>query len=87
MLLDGSYDFANNWTGQGNLTYDFQARRPIEAGLGMEFANECLQVNFSLSRRFTGSGNILQNTDIGFEFAVLGFGTGSTAKAARSCVK
>ena len=87
LLLDGSYDFANNWTGQGNLTYDFQARRPIEAGLGMEFANECLQVNFSLSRRFTGSGNILQNTDIGFEFAVLGFGTGSTAKAARSCVK
>ncbi len=85
--LDGSYKFGGNWLGTGELTYDFETAKPIAAGLGMQFRNECLQLDLSLSRRFTGSGNILQNTDIGLEFAILGFGAGSNAGPAQSCVR
>ena len=85
--LDGGYQFGLNWAGTGSLTYDFQSQEPIEAGLGMQFKNECLQLDLSLSRRFTGSGNILQNTDVGLKVAILGFGAGPDTGAQKSCLK
>lgn len=85
LYISGRYALARNWAGKGQLRHDFVAGRATEAGLGLEFRNECLAVDLSLGRRFTSSSTLRPSTDFGFKLALLGFGGGGAAGKARQC--
>lgn len=85
LYLDGRYAVTPNWTGMATGRYDFVADRATSAGLGLEFRNECLKVDLSLSRRFTSSTSVKPTTDFGLAVDLLGFGSGTKAGPARTC--
>ena len=84
--FDGRYDLNRHWTGEASWQYDLSDRRFAKAALGLEYQNECAQVNFSVSRRFASSTNLEPSTDFGLTVALKGFSTGGSAKEyRRSC--
>lgn len=86
--LDAVYKIDPYWTGKVDWRYDFIAGSAAYAGLGMEYRNECVKVDLSLSRRFTSSGSLTPTTDFGLTVSLTGFGTGGAGGVtARSCQK
>ena len=71
--IDGSYRFSRHWTGTANWRYDVSSQRTAEAGLGLQYRNECVEVNLSLSRRFTSSTIVDPSTDLGITVGLRGF--------------
>lgn len=85
-LLDAGYRFRPNWTGKADWRYDFEAGRAAEAGVGLEYRNECMTLDLSLSRRFTSSTSVRPTTDFGLQISLNGFGTrGDTSAYRRTC--
>ncbi|MGR3342480.1 MAG: LPS-assembly protein LptD, partial [Paracoccaceae bacterium] len=76
MTLDASYTISGNWAADMDWRYDFEAGNATQAGVGLEYRNECVSVDLSLSRRFTSSTSVTPATDVGFSVSFLGFGTG-----------
>lgn len=82
---DGSYKVTPFWTAKFSGHYDLEANRATRAGLGLQFRNECLQLDLSLSRRFTSSSSVAPTTDFGLSVDLLGFGSGTAAGPTRTC--
>lgn len=80
-LFDGRYSVTPQWTLRAGSRFDISSGEVTAASGGVQFANECLRVDLSLSRRFTSSNNILPNTEFGLTFDFAGFG-GSRARGA-----
>ena len=76
MTLDASYTIGRNWAAELDWRYDFEAGDATQAGIGLEYSNECVSVDFSLSRRFTSSTSVTPTTDVGFSVSFFGFGAG-----------
>lgn len=74
-----------NWTATFAGRYDFVADQGTVAGLGLEFLNECVRFDVSLSRRFTSSTSVSPTTDFGLSLDLVGFGSGGTGGPARAC--
>jgi LPS-assembly protein len=51
----------------------------------VEFLNECLKLDVSLSRRFTSSTSVTPTTDFSLSLDLVGFGGGAAAGPARTC--
>lgn len=85
LALDGSYKLTDAWTARGQARYDFQADRANRAGVGLQYRNECVAVDLSLSRRFTSSTSVSPTTDFGLSVELVGFGGGATAGPSRQC--
>jgi len=84
--MDAAYKIDPNWTGKADWRYDFIAGGAAYAGIGLEYSNECVRVDLSLSRRFTSSGSLTPSTDFGFNVSLTGFGSNSSGRgSARSC--
>lgn len=84
--LDGTYRISRHWTGSANLRYDVARDETAEAGVGLRYRNECVELNLSLSRRFTASAIVEPSTDIGFTVAIRGFGVGDADRSyTRTC--
>ncbi|MBB5721967.1 LPS-assembly protein [Loktanella ponticola] len=60
--------------------YDIAADSPATAGLGVEWRNECVTVDLSVSRRFTSSDTIDPSTDYGLSVSLNGFSAGRSAQ-------
>ncbi len=71
--VDGYYRFARHWTSTANWRYDVASDRTAEAGMGLQYRNECVEVNLSLSRRFTSSTILTPSTGFDFTVGLLGF--------------
>ncbi len=85
-LVDGRLKLSDGWTARGSARYDFDARRTTAAAVGLEFANECLRMDLTLSRRFTTSATVAPTTDFGVSIDFLGFGGARPSGAAgRGC--
>jgi LPS-assembly protein len=88
-LRDWSFDighrFGSGWAGRMGWSYDFQQARFGVARAGVEFRNECLLVDLSLSRRFATSTNVAPSTRFDLRIELLGIGAGSAAGSGRSC--
>lgn len=74
-----------NWTAKVSGRYDFEGNQGTLAGLGLEFLNECVRFDVSLSRRFTSSTSVTPTTDFGLSLDLVGFGSGITGGPARTC--
>ncbi|WP_051588282.1 LPS-assembly protein LptD [Actibacterium mucosum] len=85
--FDGGYRFNANWTGRLDWRYDIEQNRAAETGLGLEFRNECVVVDLSLSRRFTSSASVRPSTDFGLTVTLSGFGNSRADPVSRNCVK
>ncbi len=83
--LDARRKLTPNWTATLSGRYDFVAEEGTVAGLGLEFLNECLKLDVSLSRRFTSSTSVSPTTDFSLSLDLVGFGGGVTGGPARAC--
>ncbi|WP_353471981.1 LPS assembly protein LptD [Salipiger sp. H15] len=81
--LEGSYRFATNWTGSAEWRYDLADQRLDRTGVGLQYRNECVQVDFSVTRKYASSTNLEPSTDYGLSVALTGFGTSESAKEYR----
>ncbi len=84
--LDGSYQLNDFWQISAKTDIDIAASQVTSGKLGLQYKNECLSVDLSLSRRFTASENVDPSTDIGVQVALLGFG-GAQGGKARKCIQ
>jgi len=87
MTLDGRYRMSDFWTAKASGRFDFEDDRTARAGLGLEFRNECMKVDLSLSRRFTSSTSVKPTTDFGLSVDLLGFGSGTDPGPSRRCAR
>jgi LPS-assembly protein len=86
--FDGDYDVTRNWTAGANLRYDLSDERAINAGVGLIYRNECVEVDLSLNRRYTSSSSIEPSTTFGFTIALHGFSVASDKEGySRKCSK
>jgi len=82
--LDADWQINDNWRANFDWRYDLQLDDITKAGLGLEYSNECVTVDLSLSRRFTSSTSVTPTTNIGVGVSLNGFGGGRGTKA-RQC--
>lgn len=85
LALDGSYDLTRAWTLHATGRYNLDAATLAEAGMNLTFRNECLNVDLSLSRRFTASTSVTPSTVFGLSVGLLGFGGSAAPGPARQC--
>jgi LPS-assembly protein len=85
ITFDARRKLGSNWTGKVSGRYDFVADQGTVAGLGLEFLNECVRLDVSLSRRFTSSTSVTPTTDFALSLDLVGFGSGVTGGPARTC--
>ncbi|NVO55492.1 LPS-assembly protein LptD [Rhodobacteraceae bacterium B1Z28] len=84
--LLGNYQIDRNWLTGAEARYDLSESEPIRLGLDLTYQNECVQVNMSVSRRFTSTSTIEPSTEFGFTLSLTGYaieGGGNTYK--RKC--
>ncbi len=79
--LDTTYEFDDFWTAGFSAHYDAAAGDATKADLAIEYRNECVILDLSLSRRFTSSGSITPTTDVGFGVTLTGFGNGDGGRS------
>lgn len=73
------------WTAKMSGRYDFVADRGTLGALGLEFRNECIRLDVSLSRRFTSSTSVTPTTDFELSVDLIGFGSGVKPGPSRTC--
>lgn len=86
LSLDGLYRHNRHWTSSFSMRYDVTATKPAEAAFGLQYRNECVRVDLSLSRRFTSSTILSPSTDLSLTVGLLGFSAKTRDKSyARQC--
>ncbi len=82
--VDMAYAFGRHWIGRSNWRYDLIEGSAARAGVGLGYRNECVNIDLSLSRRFTSSTNVAPSTDVGLSVSLNGFGQDGR-RYARGC--
>lgn len=86
--LDAEYALDRGWQANVDWRYDFVENTPTRAGLGLAYVNECVDVEFSVSRRYTTSATLTPATEFGLTISLNGFGAGRSGRSqARSCIR
>ena len=83
LLLEAGWNWTQGWRSLINTRYDFTNERAARAAIGLEYVNECMSVDLSLSRRFTSSSSVIPETSVGISVQLAGFGGGATAGASQ----
>ncbi|SOB99655.1 LPS-assembly protein [Rhodobacter maris] len=79
LLLESGWDWRPGWRSTLSTRYDLTADRAAKAAFGLQYANECISVELSLSRRFTSSSSVEPETDLGLSVQLAGFGAQGSA--------
>lgn len=90
LTADVGWQIAEGWWGNFETRYDFIADSGQEAALDVVYQNECVNVEFGLSRRFADSDTIRPETSFDFSVRLAGFGrqgNGIGTVARRSCIR
>jgi LPS-assembly protein len=82
--FDADFQLDRHWSMNVNGRYDGNTNQATEAGVGLGYTNECVNVDFSVSRRFTSSNNLAASTDYGLSVSLNGFGRDGRANT-RTC--
>ncbi len=86
LVFDGTYGLSSGWDAGVNFRYDFLDNEATRAGLSLGFTNECVDMEFSVSRRYTTSTTVEPATSFGLTVSLAGFGAGREGRSAsRSC--
>ncbi|MCH2077365.1 MAG: LPS assembly protein LptD [Rhodobacteraceae bacterium] len=84
LALTTAYDFSNVLTGRLDMRYDFTTEKTTEAGVGITYVNECVEVGFSVSRTFTASASVTPSTEYGLTVRLRGFGAEAVPQARKA---
>ncbi|PIE14603.1 MAG: organic solvent tolerance protein [Rhodobacterales bacterium] len=85
-VVDGTYRLSRHWNGSANIRYDVASSKTSEAGVGLQYRNECVALDLSLSRRFTSSTILTPSTDVSLTVGLQGFSAKSAGKSyVRTC--
>ena len=71
---DSTLQINDNWQASADWRYDLGLDNLTKAGLGLEYSNECVTIDLSLSRRFTSSISVKPTTNIGVGVSLNGVG-------------
>ncbi len=82
--VDGSYTLRDNWTGRFDWRYDFVTKNAASAGIGLVYLTECIELDLSLSRRFTSSTTVEPETKFSLKVGVAGVGASRRVKPGKS---
>lgn len=75
-----------DWNLNADASYDIASARPISAGIGAIWRNECLSVGISASHRFTTLDNVPPSTNFGLDLSIEGFSAAAPSlRVARNC--
>lgn len=86
LAIDGEYSLSSGWDAGVNFRYDFFDNEATRAGLTLGYTNECLDMEFSVSRRYTASSTVEPSTSFGLTVSLAGFGAGREGRSvSRSC--
>lgn len=86
LAFDGEYTLTNGWDAGLNFRYDFIDNEATRTGLTLGFTNECVDMEFSVSRRYTATSSLEPATSFGLTVSLAGFGAGREGRStARSC--
>lgn len=86
LALDANYSLASGWEAGVNWRYDFMDNEATRSGLTLGYSNECVDMEFSVSRRYTNSSAVEPATSFGFSVSLAGFGAGREGRSvSRSC--
>ena len=86
--IDTGYRFNDTWSMGLDARYDIVSNGPSETALEIGWQNECVTVDFSVSRRFTTSSTLNASTDFGLSVGLNGFSAGRTVdSAAHRCTQ
>ncbi len=86
LAVDANYDFAGDWNAALNWRYDFAQDNSTSAELGLNYATDCVDMAFTVARRFTTSATVSPTTEFGFTVALNGFGASRDGRSHnRSC--
>ena len=85
LTIGGTWNVSANWTGAASVQQDFIAGRATRASLGMQYRNECMLVDLSLSSWFVDSTSVTPTTEFNIAVDLLGFGGSAAPGPARRC--
>ncbi|MEM8793363.1 MAG: LPS assembly protein LptD [Pseudomonadota bacterium] len=71
----GSLILSPNWRIRGSIRRDLELDEFVRLGSGITYANECCEVDFFVTRRFTSSTNVPASTSFGVEIKLTTLGT------------
>lgn len=84
--LSGFWQFTDGWRTEVDTRYDIESGRAVRTDVGLQYANECVIVDVSLSRRHSYSTSVPATTGVDVSVVLNGFGAGSkTGKARHTC--
>lgn len=72
--LRGGYRLTPSWEVDMRFTRNFITGKPVRASGGITYGNECIEIELSLSRRYTRSEAVPSSTDIDLVVQLAGFG-------------
>lgn len=88
LTLGLDWALSDNWQGAFDTRYDVTADRTARAGIGLQYSNECVTVDFSVSRRFTSSTSVRPTTDFGLSVELTGLGDRGRGRVVRrACMR
>ncbi len=73
VYLDGSFAIAGAWRANADWRYDLIEDRASRAGFSLIYENECVEVDFSVRRRYTSSTSLEPSTSLGLTIGLRGF--------------
>ncbi|WP_421907162.1 LPS-assembly protein LptD [Mameliella sp.] len=81
--FDGRYQLNRHWATSSEARYDLADQRVDRVGLGLQYRNECIQVDFQVTRDYASSSIVDPSTDFDLTIALTGFGAGNSGKEYR----
>ena len=84
--FDSRITLSETWTLALDGRYNVAEDRPVQAGAGLRWRNECVTIDVSASRRYTSSSTVEPTTTYGLSASIGGFSAGRAAGGvAASC--
>lgn len=81
--FDGRYQMTRHWASSGEARYDLADQRLDRLGVGLQYRNECVQVDFQATRNYASATNLEPSTDFDLTVALRGFSAGASGKEFR----
>lgn len=75
VTADMTYGLTGNWNAVAQWQHDFVAGRSTKSKIGMIYQNECISVDFSVTRQFNSSTSATPTNSVGLTVALAGFGS------------
>lgn len=86
LLLVGNYTLASGWDAGAVFRYDFAEDFTTNTAFTLGYTNECVDMEFSVSRRYTNTSTVAPATTFGLTVSLAGFGAGREGRSvSRSC--